>query len=83
MKISVKNIICDLKIINNVLYISDADCNRVLYPKTRSLSRGKSMGKNKLADLDRNKMIKLNGIMFYPLDTKHIDDCIGNQKLCY
>jgi hypothetical protein len=81
MKISVKNIICDLKIINNVLYISDADCNRVLYPKTRSLSRGKRMGKDKLADLDRDKMVKLNGIMFYPLNYDHIDKCLGNQKL--
>jgi hypothetical protein len=81
MKISIKNIICDIKTINNVLYISDADCNRVLYPKTRTASRGKSMGKNKLADLDRNKMVKINGIMFYPLNAQHIDDCIGNQKL--
>jgi hypothetical protein len=81
MKISIKDIICDIKTINNVLYISDADCNRVLYPKTRSASRGKRMGKNKLADLDRDKMVKINGIMFYPLETKHIDDCYHNQIL--
>jgi hypothetical protein len=81
MKLSIKNIICDIKTINNVLYISDADCNRVLYPKTRSASRGKRMGKDKLVDLERGSMIKLNGIMFYPLDTKHIDECYHNQNL--
>lgn len=83
MKLSIKNIICDVKTINNTLYISDADCNRVLYPKTRTASRGKRMGKDKLVDLDRNKMVKLNGIMFYPLNESHIDECVGNQKQGY
>ena len=81
MRISIKNIICDTKKINNTLYISDADCNRILYPKTRTMSRGKRMSKEKLVDLERNSMIKINGIMYYPLNTEHIDDCYGNQNL--
>jgi hypothetical protein len=81
MKLSIKNIICDIKTINNTMYISDADCNRVLYPKTRAASRGKRMSKEKLVDLERGSMIKIGGVMFYPLDTKHIDECYGNQVL--
>jgi hypothetical protein len=81
MKLSIKNIICDIKTINNTMYISDADCNRVLYPKTRTASKGKRMGKDKLVDLDRNAMVKLNGIMYYPLNTAHIDECYGNKQI--
>ena len=81
MKISIKNIICDIKTVNDIMYISDADCNRVLYPKTRSVSRGKRLSKDKLCDMDRNAMIKINGIMFYPLNTDHIDDCYGNNNV--
>ncbi len=81
MKLSIKNIICDIKTINNIKYISDADNNRVLYPKTKITSRGKTMSKSKLCDTDRNKMIKIGGIMFYPLNTQHIDDCHLNNKI--
>jgi hypothetical protein len=81
MKLSIKNIICDIKTIKNTMYISDADCNRVLYPKTRTASKGKRMGKDKLVDLDRNAMVKLNGIMYYPLNTAHIDECFGNEQI--
>ena len=81
MKLSIKNIICDIKTINNTMYISDADCNRVLYPKTRTASKGKRMGKDKLVDLDRNAMVKLNGIMYYPLNVKCIDQCFGNEQI--
>jgi hypothetical protein len=80
MKLSIKNIICDIKTINNVMYISDTDANRILYPKTRTASRGKRLSKDKLCNMDRNAMVKLNGIMFYPLNTDHIDVCYGNQK---
>jgi hypothetical protein len=39
------------------------------------------MGKDKLVDLDRNAMVKLNGIMYYPLNTSHIDECYGNEQI--
>jgi len=81
MKLSIKNIICDIKTINNTMYISDADCNRVLYPKIKTASRGKTMSKEKLVDLERGSMVKIGGVMFYPLDTRHIDKCFGNDKL--
>ena len=63
------------------MYISDADVNRILYPKTKRLSRGKSMSKEKLVDLDRNEMIKINGIMFFPISAEHFDDCYGNMNV--
>ncbi len=81
MKVSIKDIICDIKTIGGVKYISDADCNRVLYPKTKIKARGKVMSKAKLADLDRSQMIKVNGSMFYPVNTELFDDCYHNNKI--
>jgi hypothetical protein len=82
MKISIKDIMCDIKTINGVMYISDTDANRVLYPKTKRLSRGKSLSKESLCNTeDRNKMVKIGGVMYYPLDEKHIDDCYHNNVL--
>lgn len=81
MKISVKNIMCDVKTINNVMYISDADCNRILYPKTKSISRGKVMSKAKLVNIDRDLMIKINEVMYYPLNKQYIDSCYHNQMM--
>ena len=81
MKISIKNIICDVKKLNGKMYISDADVNRILYPKTKMISRGKRMSKEKLVNLDRNEMIKINGIMFFPISAEHFDDCYGNMNV--
>ena len=72
---------CDIKTINGVKYISDADCNKVLYPKVKIKARGKVMSKAKLCDLDRDQMIKINGSMFYPLNTEHVDECYHNTKI--
>lgn len=73
---------CDIKTINGVMYISDTDANRVLYPKTKRLTRGKSLSKESLCDIDdRNKMIKIGGVMYFPLDEKHIDQCFHNQNV--
>ena len=79
IKISIREVMCDIKDHNDILYISDADCNRVLYPKTKRLTRGKAMSKEALCDLERTSMITINGVMFYPLDVKHIDDCYHNN----
>jgi hypothetical protein len=80
IKISIREVMCDIKDHNDILYISDADCNRVLYPKTKRLSRGKKLTKESLCNTEeRKKMIKINGVMFYPLDTKHVDDCYHNN----
>jgi len=80
-KISIKDVMCDIKTINNKMYISDADTNRVLYPKTKTISRGKVISKDKLCNTDRNQMIKVNGIMFYPVNTALFDDCVHNQNV--
>jgi hypothetical protein len=79
IKISIREVMCDIKDHNDILYISDADANRVLYPKTKRSTRGKAMSKSKLCDLERTSMITINGVMFYPLDVKHIDDCYHNN----
>ena len=79
MKLSIKNIMCNIKTINNTSYISDADCNRVLYPVTRSISRGKRASKEKLVDITNS--LKINGILFYELNTQYIDDCYHNNNI--
>jgi hypothetical protein len=40
IKISIREVMCDIKDHNDILYISDADANRVLYPKTKRSTRG-------------------------------------------
>jgi hypothetical protein len=80
-KISIREVMCDIKTINGVMYISDADVNRVLYPKTKRLTRGKSLSKDKLCDLERNVMIKIGGVMYYPLETKYVDNCYHNNVI--
>jgi hypothetical protein len=79
MKLSIKNIICNVKIVNNITYISDADCNRVLYPVTRSISRGKRASKEKLVDITNS--LKINGILFYKLNNQYIDNCYHNNAI--
>ena len=81
IKISIREVMCDIKDHNDILYISDTDCNRVLYPKTKRSTRGKRLSKDNLCDLERKSMIVINGVMHYPLDTKHIDDCYHNNNL--
>jgi len=78
-KISIKEINCYIKTINNVLYISDMDANRVIN-LSKSL-RGRKTTKEKLCDLNRDKMVKLNGIMFYPVNTALFDDCLQNKNI--
>ena len=69
---------CDVKQINGVTYISDVDVNRILYPKVKRKSRGKSMSKDKICDL--TSMIKINGTMYYVL-LIDIDDCYFNNVM--
>jgi hypothetical protein len=53
----------------------------VLYPKKKRLTRGKAMSKEALCDLERNSMLKIGGVMYFPLDEKHIDDCFHNMNV--
>lgn len=78
MKVSIKDIICDIKTISETTYISDVDVNRIMYPKNKRKSRGKQISKEKIADLD--KMIKINGTMYFPL-LIDIDDCYYNNVM--
>ena len=81
IKLSIRDVMCDIKVISDTMYISDADCNRVLYPKKKRLTRGKSMSKEALCDLERNAMLKIGSVMYFPLDEKHIDDCFHNMNV--
>jgi hypothetical protein len=79
MKLSIKEVMCDVKVFNDTMYLSDSDCNRVLNHKTRS-KRGKSMSKENLVDLSLNTCLKYQNQMYYPLVTSHIDTCYHNTK---
>lgn len=80
-KISIKDVMCDIKVIKGQMYINDADCNRILYPKQKRSSRGKQMSKDSLCDTDRAVMVKIGSIMYYPLNEKHIDQCYHNETV--
>jgi hypothetical protein len=77
MNVSIKETMVDIKTFNGVTYISDVDCNRIINRKQRT-TRGKTMSKEKLVDLER--MIKISGMMYYPLMID-IDDCYYNNVM--
>jgi hypothetical protein len=49
--------------------------------RKKRLTRGKAMSKETLCDLERNAMLKIGGVMYFPLDEKHIDDCFHNMNV--
>lgn len=77
MKLSIKNINCDVIKINNTFFITDLDANRVIN-LSKSL-RGRKITKERLCNLD-NKAHH-NGALCFELDTKYIDDCYFNNKV--
>jgi len=77
MQVSIKETMCELKTFNGVSYISDVDVNRIINQKTRT-KRGKTVSKEKLVDVE--KMIKIQGMMWFPL-TIDIDDCYFNNHM--
>lgn len=74
IKLSIKDIMCDLKMIDDVLYISDTDINRVLNKQKKT--RGRQLSKNKLADLETPYV--LPDQPYYPLEDKYVDECYHN-----
>ena len=77
MQVSIKETMCELKTFNGVSYISDVDVNRIINQKTRT-KRGKTVSKEKLVNVE--KMIKIQGMMWFPL-TIDIDDCYFNNHM--
>ena len=77
MNVSIKETMVDIKTFNSTTYISDVDVNRIINRKQRT-TRGKTMSKEKLVDLER--MIKISGMMWYPLMID-IDDCYYNNVM--
>ena len=78
MQVSIKETMCELKTFNGVSYISDVDVNRIINQKTRT-KRGKTVSKEKLVDVE--KMIKIQGMMWFPL-TIDIDDFFFKTTTC-
>ena len=77
MNVSIKETMVDIKTFNGVTYISDVDVNRIINRKQRT-TRGKTMSKEKLVDLER--MIKIGSMMYFPLMID-IDDCYYNNVM--
>ena len=77
MKLSIKNIMCDVKVNNDMIYITDTDVNRILNQKQRT-KRGKTISRDKLVETD--SCIRVNNNMLFSVYTKHIDECYHNTK---
>jgi hypothetical protein len=77
MKLSIKDIMCEITIVNNKFYITDLDANRVIN-LSKSL-RGRKITKERLCNLDVKSYH--NGKLCFELDARHIDKCYGNKKV--
>ena len=78
MNLSIKEVMVDVKRIEELGWlISDADCNRIINRKVRT-KRGKTMSKEKVADLSMPRYI--SGTLYYPL-TLSLDECYHNNKM--
>ena len=78
MNLSIKDVMVDVKRIEELgWFISDADCNRIINRKVRT-KRGKTMSKEKVADLTVPRYI--GGTLYYPL-LLDLDECYHNSKM--
>jgi hypothetical protein len=78
MNLSIKDVMCDIKRIEGLgWFISDVDCNRIINRKVRT-KRGKTMSKEKVADLTQPRMF--NNTLYYPLELD-LDECYHNEKM--
>ena len=64
--------------IGGVEFISDADVNSIMYPKTKRTSRGKSITKEKLVNMDNN--VKIGDSLLFEF-IGEIDDCYYNNVM--
>lgn len=76
--VSIKDIMATLVNIGGTEFISDADVNSIMYPKTRRASRGKSITKEKLVNMDNN--IKIGDSLLFEF-IGDIDDCYYNNVM--
>ena len=77
--LSIRNTMCTLKIVNNITHISEADVNRILYPKTKITTRGKKLDRDKIADF-YSTSLQFGISTFYPMVIDS-DDCYHNRKV--
>jgi hypothetical protein len=76
IKLSIKEIMCDVINVNGRLFITDKDANRVI--NLSKSMRGRKVTKDKLCNTDVKS--HYNGVLCFALDTKYVDGCYGNKK---
>lgn len=77
-KVSIKEVMATLVNIGGVEFISDADVNSIMYPKTKRAARGKSITKEKLVNMDNN--VKIGDSLLFEF-IGEIDDCYYNNVM--
>lgn len=78
IKLSIKDIMCDLIIINDLFYISEADVQRIVNKKVRS-TRGKKLSIDKLIDV-KIQSYKISNSLYYCF-INEVDDCYHNFQV--
>jgi hypothetical protein len=78
IKLSIKDVMCDLLIINDLFYISESDIQRIVNKKVRS-TRGKKLSIDKLIDTN-DQSYKIKNCIYYVF-INEVDDCYHNYQV--
>ena len=78
INLSIKDMMCDLLIINNLFYISESDVQRIINKKVRS-TRGKKISVDKLIDVNIQSY-KIKNCLYYVF-INEVDDCYHNYQV--
>ena len=78
INLSIKDMMCDLLIINDLFYISESDVQRIINKKVRS-TRGKKISVNKLIDVNIQSY-KIKNCLYYVF-INEVDDCYHNYQV--
>jgi hypothetical protein len=78
IKLSIKDVMCDLLIIDNVFYISESDVQRIINKKVRT-TRGKKLSVDKLIDTN-DQSYKIKNCIYYVF-INEVDDCYHNYQV--
>jgi len=78
IKLSIKDVMCDLLIIDNLFYISESDVQRIINKKVRT-TRGKKLSVDKLIDTN-DQSYKIKNCIYYVF-INEVDDCYHNYQV--
>jgi hypothetical protein len=78
IKLSIKDIMCTLLIIDNLFYISESDVQRIINKKVR-FTRGKRISVDKLVDVN-DQSYKIKNCIYYVF-INEFDDCYHNHQV--